>query len=420
MKVLLSAYACEPGIGSEPAVGWNLAQVLAQRHQVWVLTTACHQAGLEAELAQRPLPNLRIIYFDPLGWVYDWSKPGLHLWVHLHYALWQIQAYFVAKRLQQVHGFDRLHQGTYSTYLKPSALSLLSVPLIWGPVGGGESLPPGFWAELGKRDRLYEGLRLAVRKLAEINPLVRLTIRRSQEIWASTPQTAERLEKLGARSVRVYSSVLWPPAPEMGLAAAPPSPKPLRFVTVGRLLHWKGVHLGLMAFARSGLVGAEYWIIGDGPQAMRLQTLAAQLGLGSEQVRFLGQLPQVEVLAQLQGADVLVHPSLHDSGAFVCLEAMAMGRPVICLDWGGPALQVTDDTGVKISVTDPAATIERLSAAMVALGNSAALRQTLGAGGIDRVSQHFSTEQWDLFLGSLYGDGPSLSWQASPTQQGLI
>jgi glycosyltransferase involved in cell wall biosynthesis len=419
MKVLLSAYACEPGIGSEPGVGWNLAQVLAQRHQVWVLTASCHQVGLEAELAQRPLPNLRIIYFDPFAWVYDWSKPGLHFWVHLHYALWQIQAYFVAKRLQQVHRFDRLHQGTYGTYLKPSALSLLSVPLIWGPVGGGESLPPGFWAGLGKRDRLYEGLRLGVRKLAEINPLVRLTIRRSQEIWASTPQTAERLERLGARSVRVHSSVLWPALPA-GLPLPSPPSKPLRFLTVGRLLHWKGIHLGLRAFARSGLAGAEYWIIGDGPEAGRLQKLAAQLGLGPQQVRFLGQLPQVEVLAQVQGADVLVHPSLHDSGAFVCLEAMAMGRPVICLDWGGPALQVTDDTGVKILVTDPAATIERLSAAMVALGSSVSLRQTLGAGGIDRVSQHFSTEQWDLFLGSLYGDGPSLSVQAAPTQHRLI
>ncbi|NJM49105.1 MAG: glycosyltransferase family 4 protein [Alkalinema sp. RU_4_3] len=291
------------------------------------------------------------------------------------------------------------------------------MPLIWGPVGGGESLPPGFWVGLGRRDRLYEGLRIFVRKLAEINPLVRLTIRRSQEIWASTPQTAERLERLGARSVRVHSSVLWPLAP----AGMPlPASTPLRFLTVGRLLHWKGIHLGLMAFARSGLVGAEYWIIGDGPEAVRLQKLAAQLGLGPEQVRFLGHLPQGEVLAQVQGADVLVHPSLHDSGAFVCLEAMALGRPVICLDWGGPALQVTDDTGMKISVTDPSSTIERLSAAMVALGSSASLRQTLGAAGIDRVSQHFSPEQWDLFLSSLYGDEPSLSLQAAPPQHRLI
>ena len=38
MKVLMSAYACEPGKGSEPAVGWNWALQAARRHEVWVLT----------------------------------------------------------------------------------------------------------------------------------------------------------------------------------------------------------------------------------------------------------------------------------------------------------------------------------------------------------------------------------------------
>src|SRR2546430_4418443 len=42
------------------------------------------------------------------------------------------------------------------------------------------------------------------------------------------------------------------------------------------------------------------------------------------------------------------HPSLHDSGGWVCLEAMAAGRPVICLDLGGPGYQVTEESGIKI------------------------------------------------------------------------
>jgi glycosyltransferase involved in cell wall biosynthesis len=218
--------------------------------------------------------------------------------------------------------------------------------------------------------------------------------------------------------VRVHSSVLWTEA--TAVPPQPEAPAAIRFLTVGRLLHWKGIHLGLTAFARAKLPGAEYWIIGDGPEALRLQRLAQQLGLESSAVRFLGQLPQAQVLAQVQGADVLVHPSLHDSGAFVCLEAMAMGRPVLCLDWGGPALQVTDHTGIKVPATDPEETIQRLSAAMVALGSSSSLRQQLGSGGIDRVNQYFSTEQWDLFLGSLYGDEPSLSLQPAPRQQRLI
>jgi hypothetical protein len=38
MKLLLSAYACEPSKGSEPGVGWNWATQAALDHEVWVLT----------------------------------------------------------------------------------------------------------------------------------------------------------------------------------------------------------------------------------------------------------------------------------------------------------------------------------------------------------------------------------------------
>ena len=50
---------------------------------------------------------------------------------------------------------------------------------------------------------------------------------------------------------------------------------------------------------------------------------------------------------------MLIHPSLHDSGGWVCLEAMAAGRPVICLDLGGPGLQVTEKTGIKVKASTP-------------------------------------------------------------------
>ncbi len=403
MKILLSAYACEPGIGSEPEVGWNLLQVLAEQHQVWILSSSCHRSGLETALRLNPPPNpVQVVYFDPLHWVYDWRQPGLHLLVHLHYALWQIQAYAVARRLHATVGFDLIHHGTYGTYLKPSWLALLPPPFIWGPVGGGESLPPGFWRQLSGRDRLYEGLRSLVRRLAESNPLVRLTVRRSQVIWASTPQTAARLRDLGAKSVRMRSSMLWPDSIELGISKTKPT-NAVRFLSVGRLLHWKGIHLGLQAFAQAAVPGAQYWIVGEGPEGPRLRSLVKTLGLDDTQVRFLGKLTRAQVLDEIRAADVLVHASLHDSGGFVCLEAMAQGRPVICLDWGGPALQVTDTTGVKVPVTEPEETIARLAAALKTLGTEPSeLRHLLGNRGISWVQQQFSPQQWVAFLGSLY------------------
>ena len=60
---------------------------------------------------------------------------------------------------------------------------------------------------------------------------------------------------------------------------------------MGRLLHWKGFHLGLRAFAQANLPNTEYWIVGDGPQWHHLQTLASDLGI-AKKVKFWGRLPR--------------------------------------------------------------------------------------------------------------------------------
>ncbi len=53
-------------------------------------------------------------------------------------------------------------------------------------------------------------------------------------------------------------------------------------------------------------------------------------------MKFWGFLPREEVLEKLSLCPVLVHPSLHDSGRCVYVEAMAANdRPVICLNLGG-------------------------------------------------------------------------------------
>ena len=52
-RILLSAYACEPGKGSEPEVGWLWATELADAgHEVWVITREANRHAIEMELAQ--------------------------------------------------------------------------------------------------------------------------------------------------------------------------------------------------------------------------------------------------------------------------------------------------------------------------------------------------------------------------------
>ncbi|MGB3637291.1 MAG: glycosyltransferase [Rivularia sp. (in: cyanobacteria)] len=402
MKILISAYSCEPGRGSEPGVGWNVVRAVAEHHEVWVLTRPDESKEIiEAELARNPVPNLHFVYFTLPFWKDSlrWGQSGA---MQIHYYLWQIQAYFVARKLHREIGFDLTHHVTFVKYSTPSFLSLLPIPFVWGPVGGGESAPKAFWKDFGSKAKTYERLRGLARGVGELDPLTRLTARRSALVRATTEDTAQRIRKWGIDNIEVISESGLPQQEIHRLGQFPmPTGSPIRFISMGRLLHWKGFHLGLRAFAKANIPDAEYWLMGDGVERENLQNLAEELGI-AHKVKFWGRLPREQSLEKLSESIALVHPSLHDSGGWVCLEAMAAGRPVLCLDLGGPAVQVTPETGFKVPARNPEQAVEDLAVAMRRLAQEEELRLQMAEAAKNRVTQIYSWEQIGLSLSQLY------------------
>jgi len=401
LKILLSAYACEPGKGSEPGVGWNFARHLADHHEVWVLTRANNRQVIEDELTRNPVPGLNLIYHDLPAWSRFWKRGEKG--VQLYYYLWQLAAIPVIRRRHSEIKFDLAQHITFVKYWVPSALAFLEgVTFIWGPVGGGESAPLTFWPSFGLRGILYETIRSLTRRLGELDPLMRLTARRATLALATTPETASRLKQLSAPRVEILGALGLPDNDLALLSRLPyPSQKRVIFLSLGRLIHWKGFHLGIMAFAQSGLSGAAYWIVGDGPERSRLERLVKRLGV-SDRVQFFGQLPRPAVLKLLGQCHALVHPSLHDSGGWVCMEAMAAGRPVICLDLGGPATQVTEKTGFKVTARKPDQTVAELAQAMRLFDTTPDLWRQMGNHARQRVQQVFRWRDRAKIMNELY------------------
>ncbi|MBH8551084.1 glycosyltransferase [Nostocaceae cyanobacterium CENA357] len=399
-KVLVSAYACRPNMGSEPGVGWNTVCELGKYHKIWVFTREDNRSYIEAELSNNPIPGLEFVYVDLPG--SNWWKRSLGA-VHLHHYLWQIKAYLLARKLHKEIGFDVSHHVTYVRYSSPSFISLLPIPFIWGPIGGGESAPKAFWKDFGFRGKIYEIIRITVHKLGEYDPFVRLTLRNSTLIRATTEDTAKRLWQMSAINLQIYSESGLSEQEIQQLAQCPiPNSGQIRFISMARLLHWKGIHLGIQAFAQADLPDdTEYWILGDGPERKRLQILAEELGV-SKQVKLWGRLSRPETLDKLSKSNVLVHPSLHDSGGWVCLEAMAAGCPVICLDLGGPAVQVTAETGFKIQASTPEEAVCGLAEAMACLAQDQELRLSMGYAGQKLVAQSFNWSKKAELLAQLY------------------
>ena len=74
------------------------------------------------------------------------------------------------------------------------------------------------------------------------------------------------------------------------------------------------------------------------------------------------------------------------------LEAMASGRPVVCLDIGGPSLMVQEDWGIKVPVDNLSQVIDDLDQALLQLATNGEKRISMGLKGRVIVSENWSWE----------------------------
>jgi glycosyltransferase involved in cell wall biosynthesis len=167
---------------------------------------------------------------------------------------------------------------------------------------------------------------------------------------------------------------------------------PVRFIYIGRLIDLKAVDLLIEAFGRiEPHAGVTLAIVGDGPLRQHLEYLARDL-IAKGSVQFTGWLSQSLCAARLQEADALVLPSVWECGGAVVLEAMASARPVIALDWGGPADYVDPTCGILIAPTSRGGIIRDLADAMARLAASEELREAMGRAGRERAVRFFDWE----------------------------
>ncbi len=400
MKILLSCFACEPGQGSEEGVGWNVAVQSARFNEVWVVTREFCRPPIEAELQRNPNPNLHFIFVEPFNWQENFK--GRQGGLQLHYYMWQVLAYRAAKKVHQKVKFDVARHVTYVKFWSPSLICLLPIPFIWGPIGGGEAAPKPFWRDFNSKAKLYETARDIAQRIGAADPFTRITAKKSVYTPVTTEDTAKRVRPMGAKNIEIYGEAGLSTARINQLAQYPlPDSQPIRFISLGRLLHWKGYHLSVRAFAAANLPNAEYWLLGDGPYREQLEQIAQDAGLG-DKIKFWGRIPREDTLKKLGQSHVLVHPSLHDSGGWTCLEGMAAGRPILCLALGGPDTQVTEETGIKIPAHNPDQVVQDMAAAMTRLATDGELRQRLGKGGRDRVRTVYDWDKKGEFFAQLY------------------
>lgn len=386
MKILVSAFAALPNAGSEGGVGWRWSEEWARDHEVVVITDLSRRPAIEAYLADHPTTNPRFIYFRP--W---WLRrlPLNSLTAQVLYQLWQIALLPFVKRLQRVEQFDLAHHVSYGVFRQPSLIGRAGIPLVFGPVGGGEDAPWALKASMSRRERLRELVRSGLNRFARIDPLLRWSLSGCALILAKTAATARALP--AGFQARTQVALEIGTVPRADVAPRPAvSGRPFRLMYAGRLLGLKGIHLGLGALARAVArgVNVELSIVGDGPYERRLRDMAGQLGVG-KLVRWARTVPQDELFAMYRDADAVLFPSLHDSSGNVVVEALSFALPVVCLDLGGPADIVTATSGCVVATAglDEHRVIDALADAIERLARDGATYEALSAGALRRAAE---------------------------------
>jgi glycosyltransferase involved in cell wall biosynthesis len=339
-----------------------------------------------------PDSRLKFSYYDLPRWARFWKYwPG---GVYLYYLLWQFGAYRLARKLHAQEHFHVVQHVTFVSFRQPSFMGGLGIPFIFGPVGGGESMPKQFRGRLPLKARIKEWLRSAGNSLVVIDPLMRHVFSRAQTIACTTLETMNAIPRefrgkcivqraIGIEASQTKYSIEVERERELG-ASRP------QFLFVGRLLYWKGLHLALRALAqvREAVPNVRLRVIGEGGDRRWLERVAERVQV-SDLVEWIASRPHKDMWQEYRESACLVFPSLHDSGGMVVLEALAAGVPVVCLDLGGPGAIVTAACGYSVQTREvsEAEVVKRLALAMIALATDARLREGMSSEAFRRAQE---------------------------------
>jgi len=401
LKVLISAYACEPNKGSEPGVGWNWTRQIAKFAETWVITRTNNKKVIEEESRKKPIPNLHFVYIDLPKWLGFWKRGQRG--VHLYYYLWQFVLYFKAKALTKRTKFDIAHHISFVNDWMLSGLSFLHIPFVWGPIGSNNAVPREYFINylyyfsnkmkycLRKAIRLFDPFFSVTYKRAN---RVILILKNQLQLYPFQRNSICKCGIIQANAVDFENFVFERNSQN----------RDINIFSAGSLIPIKGFHLTLSAYSilQDKKKDMQFTISGNGPLRKYLAKLTVDLNI-SDSVLFTGNTSREEVIKNMQNSDIFFFPSF-EGGGMVVLEAMASGLPVVCLDYGGPGEMVTEECGIKVKPVTLEQTVDDLAKALLKLVNNPELRKEMGEAGRKRIMEHYTWEKKGQFIKKVYED----------------
>ena len=403
LKVLVSAYACDPTLGSEPGMGGNWVLQLARHHDLWVLTEENRFAPALAEYLERYCPELKVA-IHIVGVPRRRFRFGEQLWeaffYYWTYRCWQMDAYHEAQRLSQQISFDLAHQLNMIGYREPGYLWKLPIPFLWGPIGGHVQMPWRFLPALGPRGAFQSGLRSVLNWVQmRTSRRVMKAMQQASVLLAATREDQVAIRRIHGREAVLLNEQGTNPIASIKGKESFDGRRPLRVVWCGIFVARKALPLALRVIQLAAReIPIELHIVGAGPFAGEWKSLAERLGVAAF-CCWHGTLPHDEALEIIRRSDVMLFTSLQEGTPTVVVEAIQSGVPVICHDLCGFGTIVTETSGIKIPVRSPDLSCKAFTEAVVRVAGNPELLQSLSQGALQRAKEITWPIQANVMLG---------------------
>lgn len=352
-------------MGSEPGMGWNWCVHLAKYCELHIITEGEFRDNIEKVLPSLEQGKNMHFYYNPVS-----EKVRRMCWnqgdwrFYLHYKEWQKKTADIAREICQKEKIDVLHQLNMIGFREPGYLWQVSretgIPFVWGPVDAKESFPIAYADGASIKTKLFLQLK---------NTITKYQLKCDRRVKAAVGQASCVISASGnsVTSFRKYFGIESPLLNETGshvvntnkMTVDKKARNTFDILWVGKLDFRKQLGLAMRSVAMAYHPDVRLHIVGGG-DITSYMAIAEKLGMENNCV-IHGSVSHDEVLKLMRQSHLFLFTSVAEGTPHVVLEAIGNHLPVLCFDTCGQGDCVTDDVGIKISLSTPEQSVKEFA-----------------------------------------------------------
>jgi glycosyltransferase involved in cell wall biosynthesis len=386
MKIIYSAYFCNPYWPSESMSAFKWLTILLERYDVIVFTSEGSSEGIYKYYQQSIPKNLKVQTFK------DDNLLKRKIRVQLHFGYFTFNRNvkkYIEKNTNEFSDVRLILHKNPTSFRYYTYLYKLKKPLVIGPVTGGLQVPNQV-KEYFKSESIINKLRVLDQWVLKL-PMYKKQYQHTDKVLVTLDYVRDIIPKELSPKIMTFFETGITVDNDFLKRNKKTKIEPIRILWAGIMARYKGLELLVRAVHKIRNENLIVDVVGAGGEWDHIQNLVKELGL-TNQIIMHGKMPFERMAKFYEEADIFCFPTLTEACGNVLLEAMKYGLPIITINNGGPKYMCPDSGTFKVPITSVEDIIDNISGKLTLLIKSAELREKMGRANYEHCK---ATYTWD-------------------------